>query len=394
MVPWVHINVRTNGQAFPCCNADHNLPLGSLRDSALAGIWNSEPLRQMRLNMLSDKDNSQCARCYELEKFKFPSPRRDLNKAFAHHYPFVEKTEEDGSLPRINLPYLDIRFSNVCNFKCRYCDPHQSSAWHADRGLLGWDERAPAILTPTADPDDLWRQIEPHIPRLEAIYFSGGEPLLAHEHYRILDALAKLEKFDVALRYNTNFSFPPFPGADVMALWSRFKRVDVSASLDGMGRRGEYIRKNQHWDDVIRNRERMMQVCSKVKFSIAPTLSVMNVLHLPDFHRDWLEKGYIGPGDIQIGMLRDPEEYRIQILPEPLKKKVAEAYESHMGYLSSRYGEGASHALGQFQAAINLLDSQDMTHLLGKFRERTRRIDQGRGESFKKTFPELAELSV
>ena len=68
-------------------------------------------------------------------------------------------------------------------------------------------------------------------------------------------------------------------------IWKKFDNVAVGASLDAMGPRAEYIRKGTKWDTVEKNRRQMMEICPDVDFYISPTLSIMNVWHIPDFHK-------------------------------------------------------------------------------------------------------------
>lgn len=392
MLPWVSLNVHPTGKVFPCCYAHSDMPIGNLRDSALAEVWNSPELRRIRLNMLNGLESPQCGKCYALEKINAVSLRQEQNREFAHHFQVVETTRGDGSVDRVNLPYLDIRFSNLCNFKCRYCSPQQSTAWHADYALLWGPSQEPRYLTPTQPPEDLWRQIEALLPNVELIYFTGGEPLITPEHFRILSRLAENKAFHVRLTYNTNFSETAFQGNEVMELWNKFEHVCVAASLDAMGARGEYLRHGQDWNRVMENRKRMLAICPKVTFTIAPTLTAMNALHLADFHWDWVRRGYIGVNDIVIGMLFEPEYYRVQVLPLPLKEKVAEKYQEHISRMKQEYGDRAGRAEQFYRAAMDFMMERDMSSLLPKFREVTKKLDGIRRENFREVFPELAEL--
>lgn len=393
MLPWVSLNIHPTGKVFPCCLHAYGLPpLGNLRESRLEQIWNSGEMKRIRRNMLEGKESPQCARCYELERTHFVSLRMESNERFSRHFPEVEATKEGGEVEGFRLAYLDVRFSNVCNFKCRYCNIGLSSSWHPDHAVLWGPPHHEAVQTPTQDPEDLWRQIKPLLPGVEMIYFSGGEPLLAPEHHKTLAELVRNDRFDVRLLYSTNFSLLDAHGADVLGIWKRFQHVHIAASLDGMGKRGEYIRKNQNWEQVVKNRERMLQVCPKASFSIAPTLSVMNVFHLPDFHWDWLEKGYIGLEDIFINFLFEPEEFSVQVLPQHMKKRVVETYERHIERVLTKYGSRAERVERHFRAALNFMTACDRTDLLGRFRQKTDKMDRLRGERFQDIFPELAEL--
>ena len=223
---------------------------------------------------------------------------------------------------------------------------------------------------------------------IEEIVFAGGESLIIEEHYRILDCLLARGLTDVRLHYITNFSTLRSQGRDVIDLWSRFRNVHVSASLDGSGRRGEYLRKGLCWDAVLANREEMLRRCPHVAFSIGATLSIFNALHLPDFHREWVEKGYIDRNEFALFILAAPAIYRMQVLPAALKQRVLESYQRHQESFLDAGGTAAR----DFAAAARSLQAQDCSELLPAFVAMTRRLDQLRGEDCREVFPELAPL--
>ena len=394
MVPWVHLNIRADGKVCHCCRATPDQAVGSVRESTLAQIWNSPGLRTIRGNMLEGRPSPECRNCLVLEAVGCSSPRLAQNQEYSRHFPLVDSTAPDGSVARFQMPFLDIRFSNICNFACVYCDADRSSAWCSEHKGPGEGEGigGSAVSTATRDPQQLWRQVEPLIPHVEHFYFAGGEPLLCEEHYRILNLLTAQGRFDVPLSYSTNFSATTFRDLDAMRLWDRFNRVDIAASLDASGQRGEYIRINQDWEEVLRNRQRMFAACPKVSFTIAPTLTAMNALHLPDFHKEWLEIGYLKPPDIYLNILLQPSEYSVQILPERLKRRVADRYDAHAEFLVERYGGEATAAARQFQDAVKFMVAQDAGYLLDKFRQRIHALDRRRNSRFSDVFPELAEL--
>jgi hypothetical protein len=101
----------------------------------------------------------------------------------------------------------------------------------------------PQFMYAGRDKDDMWNQMQEHIPYLEQIYFAGGEPLIMEEHYNVLKELVRLKRFDVRLQYNTNFSRLNLKDENVLDYWKLFNNVSIGASLDAMGPRAEYIRK-------------------------------------------------------------------------------------------------------------------------------------------------------
>ena len=133
MMPWVHMHLWPAGFTYPCCMSDPNLPVGDTQTQTLQEIWNGPEMRELRLNMLQDKPSDACRRCYELEQNGLGTLRQgSMTKVGPKHWDKVTSTEEDGSAGDVNMAYLDIRFSNLCNLKCRSCGPQFSSSWFED----------------------------------------------------------------------------------------------------------------------------------------------------------------------------------------------------------------------------------------------------------------------
>ncbi len=314
LLPWTHLHVRTDGLFRPCCMWS-DPPLENTHSPSLDYSWNSPVMKSLRLDLMNGRPVEGCWKCYERERAGFWSMRQIKNIDLVRHRGRERLTAPDGTLPRLQLPFLDLRFSNACNLRCRTCDASQSSAWMADTRALGLPVVGERILKSNEDWNALWHQLQPLLEQgVEDIRFAGGEPLIMEEHYRVLDFLIERKLTDVRLTYNTNFSTLRFQGRDVIDLWSRFREVRVAASLDGSGRRGEYLRKGLCWDAVVANREEMLRRCPDVVFELSVTPSIFNALHLPDFHREWVEKGYVRPNAIAFCMLATPEIYRMQVL--------------------------------------------------------------------------------
>ena len=380
------MSVYPDGQTYPCCSAS-GWPLGNVGETSLQGLWNSEFLRRLRLDMLAGRESAACARCSEAELCGMGTLRTWANAELAHHFGLVEQTRPDGSLDRLNLPYLDVRFSNVCNLRCRTCRPELSSGWQQEAHLLGGTADPARSAASTQARAALMEQVQALLPQAEIIYFAGGEPLVMEEHLEILETLISRKQFRVRLQYNTNFSVLDFKGVDILKCWDRFETVVVQASLDGMGRRGEYLRKGLLWDKVVANRERMLKVCPRADFIVLATVSAMNAWHLPDFHAQWLSQGYVGRGQFQLNPLFTPEEYCVQVLPPRLKQAVVRRYESHIEAIARASGDAAG-----FAGAVRFMLARDQSGLLPRFRELTLKLDAARGERFAEVFPECAEL--
>lgn len=392
--PWIHVHAYPTGEAYPCCHAEMGVgQIGNCRTHSLDQIWNSDKQKQLRVDMVSETTNTACNRCYEQEKSGFFSGRQSANKHHGHHIGRVHQTQHNGYLEQFEMTYWDIRFSNLCNLKCRSCGHIFSSQWYQDQAKLAggdWRDRNTVLNYAGRTELDMWEQLEPHLDYVEQIYFAGGEPLLMEEHYNILAELVKRRRFDVRLIYNTNFTHTELKGKSVFEYWKLFNSVAVGASLDDSGARGEYIRKGTDWTVVEQNRLNMQQVCPEVDFYISPTLSIMNAWHLPDFHRDWVERGLIRAQDLNVNILQDPVHYRIDIAPEEYKQRLATKYLNHIMWLRDQ--DHLQRATVGFESAIKFMLATDNTHLIDTFWRKTHELDDIRRENILDVIPELSAL--
>ena len=392
--PWIHLHAYPTGETFPCCHAEMQAgAVGSCKENTLKELWNSDRMRSLRLDMLNGTSNSYCTRCYEQESSGFFSGRQSANKHHGHHIDRVDQTNTDGSVDDFSMTYWDIRFSNLCNLSCRSCGHIFSSSWYKDQVALAGPEYAKtnrALNFAGRYETDIWEQLEPHLDYVEQIYFAGGEPLMMEEHYRILDELERRGRFDVRLIYNTNFTHVRLKDRSVFDYWKKFDSVAVGASLDASGKRAEYIRKGTVWSEVEQNRRQMLEICPAVDFYISPTLSIMNALHICDFHRDWVEQGLLQPQDLNVNILQDPRYYRIDIAPEHYKEKIRDRFEQHLEWLKPL--DTLNRASVGFESALNFLSATDNSNLIPDFWTRTRQLDHIRKENILDSIPELEQM--
>lgn len=384
--PWIHLHAYPTGAAYPCCHSEMSYPVGDCKSQTLQEIWSGEPMRRLRDDMLHERENPGCNRCYEQERSGFFSGRKSANKHHGHH---IHKLESNP----FEMTYWDIRFSNLCNLSCRSCGHIFSSSWYQDQTLLAgpeWAAKHKPLNFAGRTEIDIWEQLVPHLDYVEQIYFAGGEPLMMDEHYRILEELERRGRFDVRLIYNTNFTLVKLKKRYVFDYWRKFKSVAVGASLDAMGPRAEYIRKGTDWAVIEKNRRMMLEICPHVDFYISPTLSIMNALHVPDFHKTWVEEGLIKPQDLNVNILQHPKYLRIDIAPPAFKQKISEKFQSHLEWL--RPQDDLKRASVGFESAINFLMATDNSNLLPTFWLKTKELDAIRSEDCLASIPELEAL--
>ena len=390
MLPWIHLHAWPDGRAYPCCLGKAAHPVGNFKEKSMRDIWNDEPMRQMRRNMLEDQPCAECGDCYEQEGAGFASMRNNSNKSFGHHIAEIDETLPDGTLPNMQLHYWDVRFSNICNLKCRSCGSIFSSRWYDDDVRIWGKELRPRVQFAGRHEEDVWEQMQEHIPHLDQIYFAGGEPLIMEEHNRILKLLIEKGNTDVRLIYNTNLTELKYKKENVLELWKHFPTVCVAASLDDMGERAGIIRSGTDWAQVEQNIRDLKRECPHIDFMISPTLSMMNIWNFVQFHRYMVESGFIEAKDFNLNILQGPNEYRIDMLPMPIKLKFKQEFEDHIKWLRDR--DPIQRAVGGFEGAVTFMMATDNSHMLPDFWRQVNEIDWSRRESLLSVVPELEQI--
>jgi sulfatase maturation enzyme AslB (radical SAM superfamily) len=277
------LTVFPNGKIGPCCqiSPDYLKPLDAFND----------PDRFSDLR--TELPPAACEKCVKNEHEGLTSYRH-----FFNNYPAGEKK---------NVVFLDIRNTNLCNLKCRYCGPHFSNQWAKELNV-------PAALVHT-DITDILDHVLTH--DLRWIYFTGGEPLISTDHWGILSRLIdKGIANTIELMYNTNLTSLKFKDLDFADIWNKFAGVNLSISMDAIGRTFDCIRSGADWTVVEKNLDRLQSIkTGKIKLSVTCVISVLNIWSLPELIR------YCQSRDInmQFIILEGPDYLAVDVIPDQLQ---------------------------------------------------------------------------
>lgn len=396
ILPWVHLSVYQDGKVKPCCRAGDDATLGNASTDTLADIWNSTKMANLRKSMLNNISSSICSRCYEEESLGKSSYRMEENHRLSRFKNLSEETIADGRLPHFKLRDVGMRFSNICNFSCRTCRPNSSTAWYFDAKILsGYKKDYRTALRPFEEFNDLLSQIIPHKDTLEEFFFAGGEPLMDHWHAQLLDWFIENKVTQMKLCYSTNFSFVQKNNFAILEKWRLFKEVELVISVDGIDKRGEYIRKGQNWDLFKSELDLFRSNISKIPtvfYSIHCTVSLFNVFHFIDVLRLFTEEYGLNGYLIRIDGVTNPSIYNVNLLPESLKLKAQEKMQDYIIELSNSEIVAKEKLINQIKSIIHLMNTEAQKVNLLDFIKATDLLDKLRGEDFKHTFPELADI--
>ncbi|MFP5491368.1 MAG: twitch domain-containing radical SAM protein [Bacteriovoracia bacterium] len=396
ILPWIHFAIMPSGEVYSCCRSDFVKPLGHFKTQNLNEIWNGDEFKHLRLEMMQNKKIAACQDCYNQEKVGHKSLRQISNEEWSDEFPRLEQTQPDGSLKDNLTPiHLDLRFTNICNFKCRTCGSDFSTSWYSDCQKLGVKDYQLEFTT-SDKKEELWAELKAYLPSVRRVYFAGGEPLMHDDHYRLLEELIKLEHCDVRLTYNTNLSVLSFKKQSVLDLWKHFDDIYICASLDGIGAQGEYVRHGLDWNNFKMNRELIKRQFPKIKFNLYWTLSVFNVFHIVDAFKFFIEENFIESGlNFEVNILNDPSIYCIKILNQSEREQLKLHYKNFIdNYLMHSQFEAKEEFAKILSYILAYLDEGVFQKERKAFWLYTRQLDRLRGENLLKLFPELQNLML
>ena len=438
-LPWNSINLRNNGDLRICCNTNSYSPKRGIMTkedgtpyNAGKDDWNearnADILKEVRVSMMKGEWHPECTRCKKEEESGMRSRREYENDDWGKYSGDIslEKmlpiTEEDGTLDtsKQDIEFMDIRYGNFCNLKCRMCGPTDSHKWYDDfvktTGRTHYKDTHETIqLTKNAkgkwhtdqydwfqDNDIYWDNFEKYAPDAKKLYIVGGEPLIIDEHQESLERLVASGKAGkIQLEYNTNLTMVP---DRLVHLWEQFKQIRIGVSIDGIGDVFNYQRTPAKFDAVYKN---MMTLQNNERINLkawfAYTVTPMNVFHTADFMKWKLTESGLdkfnpitGPRPvITHHMCHSPKYYNVKVLPQYLKDQVAEHYQEHKDWiLTTDFSDKVKDNFIKVLTGIEkFMMSEDYSEeWLDHFIDQTAKLDEVRNQNILDIVPQYKEL--
>lgn len=400
VLPWVHFHAWPDKRVMPCCIADSNMPVAEIKsDESIIQMMNSEEYKKMRLAMLDDEPVEACKRCYDLELMGTWTMRQSHNKRRGKEYAdlIVDNTNKDGSLNEFTMKYMDIRFSNLCNMKCRSCGPSCSSQWAQEfleeRGSEVFQEYfgTTKIVTNNNEDQTLMSKLKPYLADVTEVYFAGGEIIITPEHYECLDYWVENDLCDqIELTYTTNFSTLKYKkNVDLIEYWKKFPKLKIWASLDAHEDVAECIRKGTNWEKIVENIRIVQREVPHAEFQITPTISIWNVFTFPDFFDYMIKEGFIDTNSSpRFNLATNPWYANIMILPVHIKRRLIELYRVYQ----DKYKDNVDIYNGFKMIIYNLAQGDENKGGIQEFIQFNEELDQFRDEKLEDVIPELKEV--
>ena len=368
-LPWTSLEIGVNGGAAPCCLYKGQVPDVKVYKTNLKAIQQSQYMEDLRTQFKNGEKPAGCDRCWLEEDAGKDSKR--INSL----YKMKDSLKEWTPNSKPALKFIDFKLGNVCNLKCRICGSWSSSKWAQEEMDYGENPVARKHLTeggwPKKNPQ-FFEDIKEVLEDVEYFEFTGGEPFMIHNHFKILEhCVEKGYAKNQDIHYNTNGT--QLPGRDIFDLWKHFKRVEIAFSIDDVGEPFEYQRYGANWKEVNHNLNQFkIYQTMNMEFQICTTISIFNVFSLAKIAL-WVRQ--FDPKFFYVNTCFDPPYFNIQTLPKQIKNIV-----------NSRYSD-----IKDFQPTLRFMNSADRDgeEIRELRKERILQTDKYRKENFGEVFPLL-----
>lgn len=389
------LGLHNSGRTYLCCHSRKYLQDTQGNDiyldtHSLEDAWASPTRLEIQHALDADIEHPNCQACWDDEHADKPSRRMHFNKMY-------EAVEFRRDQPQL----LDLKLGNVCNMKCRTCNPEVSSQWYREDWLLNFQHQLDMSYAEylqqwrriaasySDDNHNLWHTLTQWLPRALYIDYYGGEPMLIKKNFEILEHAVQLDTAkDLVLHINTNGT-----------VWSQyherllknFKLVYFDISVDDIKSRCGYIRYSSDWTLVGSNIDEFLKVIernSNFLFSVCVTVNSLNVYYLDEIFEYFTSRNlHVNPN-----MLHRPWQLNCKVLPAPVKEAVIAKLNAYVP--SQSWDVDHWNTLKHTVTAFLHTPVADAPLHFEEFHRVTRMLDQNRNQSFEKILPEFATLTA
>jgi MoaA/NifB/PqqE/SkfB family radical SAM enzyme len=390
VLPWVSLEASPIGTVRPCCLADDEIVDDNnnkfeLATADFADIQNSRHMRELRTQFLDGKKPQTCRKCWNEERAGRSSKRMHTLDRLKHMLPDQEWTTDAKP-----LMFLDLKLGNICNLKCRICGSWSSSQFAIEElnDMNPADDKKKTfpyqMLRAGAWPREnqqFWTQLDSVADQICYIEFTGGEPFMIQEHFRLLERLIERGiASSVEIHYNTNGTQYPEQAEEI---WKHFKTVEIAFSIDDLGDRFEYQRSNANWDEVQHNIQRFFELKNRwpgiIQLQVCTTVNIFNVRYIDQVAHWNANQAF---DYVYWNMMHDAWYFSIATLPDTAKQAITKHLES--ADIPKKYQE-------EFKRIIEFMNNGASTDGF-MLRMKIKDLDRKRQQNLADVAPEFAQL--
>ena len=376
---WNHQFIDPTGRVKPCCRfAEAYRPKeNNLHNKTLSEVFYGNWMNDIRSKMLAGEEILGCIRCYQEES----AGKKSLRERYHDNKDLPVEDLVDIENPR--LKWIELAISNDCNLACRMCDSRYAWKWFKEEQAMygethNQQERTKSDIS----------NIYPFINDLVHIKFTGGEPLLTPDHWKLLDKLLdERDCSEIFLNYSTNCTI--MPKDSWVEKWKKFKKVEFALSFDSSDpAESEYIRWPAKWETTESVTKRFLELKELHGFQVflRSTISILNVWQMPE-SLEWWYNNDTGPyKGMNPTHLTFPENLCVTVLPKHIKEQITEKFNSYQQTCSVKKIND------NLEYIKNFMNSKDDSHLLPSLKFYLESTDKYRVQDFFKSYPQFSDI--
>jgi len=431
---WKQVTMHLqNGMNHSCHHPKtHVVPISEIKFNPTA-LHNSEFKKEQRKLMLEGKRPAECDYCWRVEDSGQGSlSDRIYKSADQWAQPFIKDIQSKPWDDDVDPSYVEVSFSNVCNFKCSYCAPHISSQWMEEIEKYGayptsnhfnnldWIKQENMMPIPNREEnpyvDAFWAWWPTMYQNLQHFRITGGEPLLSKNTFLVLDYIIENPNPNLEVSINTNMN-PPEELFDkfiekikIIITEKKVKKFKLFTSAEAHGKQSEYIRFGMNYDKWLSNIHRVYKEIPEIEFTIMSTYNILSLTTYTHFLDDILDiKRQYGKHDdfrnpmlLDIPYLRYPDHQAIFIMePEMLPMLYDQVthmyrnleYKNWYGTANRGFYEHEADKLKRIYTMVSNMEPNQWTTNTNETRKDFVKFvdehDKRRGTNFLETFPEF-----
>lgn len=426
---WSQVTMHLqNGHNHSCHHPQtHYVSVDEIRQNPTA-LHNSNYKKQQRKLMLEGSRPSECDYCWRVEDAGHDYSDRIYKSADSWSHPLLNTYAQKSWDADVDPTYVEVSFSNTCNFKCSYCAPHISSMWMDEITRWGpyptthkynnieWIAQQNQMPIPNNEDNpyvDAFWQWWPHMYKnLHHFRITGGEPLLNKNTFRVLEYIIENPNPNLEVSVNTNMNPPPqvfekfLSLVEVIVSNRLLKNFKLFTSAEAHGRASEYIRWGMNYSDWLKNIQTTYERVPGIQFTIMSTYNALSVGSYIKFLDDILQLkrewgGSAGDRSallLDIPYLRHPEHQSVFILEPDMLDYITDsvthmyknlenknwALTAHRGF----YEHEADKLVRIYNLVKNNVHNEWTNVNRRDFVTFVDEHDKRRGSNFRETFPE------
>jgi len=439
LAKWTQVTIHLhNGLTHSCHHpTPHKIPLVEIRNNPSA-LHNTKYKKYKRKEMLEGKRPAECEYCWKVEDNSKSFSDRVFKSEEPWSQPFLKEISNLGWRENYNPKYVEVAFSNACNFKCSYCGPMFSSKWIEEiekygaypttdlfNGLeqIKAEDKLPYKHSDENPYVDAFWEWWPDLYRdLHTFRITGGEPLLAKDTWKVLDYIIEhpTPNKNLHLAINSNLGVPDnlidkfIEKINKLEEENRVSDFVIFTSVDGWGKQAEYGRHGLDFDKFWKNIDKILSKCPTVTIGIMCTYNAFSVLTFDklikgvyEYKKKYssMDRAWNTAVSLDTSFLRYPSHQTVQILPKEfsenvnqsaeLAKSLEEIYHTTHNEFGVTYGFSEIEITKIKRIYDWMLSEQDENILKRNrfnFYKFVNEHDKRRGVNFLETFPEYTEF--